>query len=39
MNHSVMWPERVPIIGIPFNTPYGPFLVNISLMESGVKKS
>lgn len=32
INHSVMWPERSPIVGIPFNTPHGPFVVNVSLI-------
>jgi Predicted inhibitor of MCP methylation, homolog of CheC len=32
-NHTVSWPERAPIIGVPFSTDYGPFLVNISLIE------
>lgn len=32
-NHSVMWPERAPIVGIPFSTNYGPFLVNVSFIE------
>ncbi|MBN2051628.1 MAG: chemotaxis protein CheX [Spirochaetales bacterium] len=33
-NHSVMWPERSPIMAIPFSTPYGPFDVNVSMIQS-----
>ena len=32
-NHTVSWPERAPIIGIPFTTDFGPFMVNVSLIE------
>jgi len=32
-NHTVAWPDSTPIIAVPFSTPYGPFLVNISLIE------
>jgi chemotaxis protein CheX len=32
-NHTVSWPERAPIIGVPFSTDYGPFLINVSLIE------
>ena len=32
-NHSIAWPERGPIIGIPFLTPNGPFAVYISIIE------
>ncbi|MFA6506106.1 MAG: chemotaxis protein CheX [Treponemataceae bacterium] len=32
-NHSVSWPDRSPIIAIPFTTSLGHFLVNVSLME------
>jgi chemotaxis protein CheX len=32
-NHTVSWPDKAPIVGVPFSTPYGPFLVNISLIE------
>ena len=32
-NHTVAWPDREPIVGVPFNTPLGPFLVNLSLIE------
>ena len=32
-NHSISWPQNVPIIGIPFTTTYGPFLVNVSLFS------
>jgi CheY-specific phosphatase CheX len=32
-NHTVSWPDRTPILSIPFATELGPFLVNISLIE------
>jgi chemotaxis protein CheX len=32
-NHTVSWPERAPIIGVPFTSDYGPFMINISLIE------
>ncbi len=32
-NHTISWPESAPIIGVPFWTPFGPFLVDISLIE------
>jgi chemotaxis protein CheX len=32
-NHTVSWPERAPIIGIPFSTDCGPFMVNVCLIE------
>ena len=32
-NHSIAWPENAPIIGIPFSTSYGPFLVNVTLFN------
>ena len=32
-NHTVSWPDKEPILAIPFTTPLGPFLVNVSLME------
>ncbi|HOX32436.1 MAG TPA: chemotaxis protein CheX [Spirochaetales bacterium] len=32
-NHTISWPERAPIIGIPFTTPLGPFLVDVCLIE------
>lgn len=32
-HHTVSWPDKAPIIGIPFSTPAGPLLVNISLIE------
>jgi chemotaxis protein CheX len=32
-NHTVSWPERAPIVGIPFHTDFGPFMVNVSLIE------
>ena len=30
-NHSIAWPENAPIIGIPFSTSFGPFVINVSL--------
>ena len=33
INHTVSWPHRAPIISIPFSTPYGPFEVNVSMIE------
>jgi len=32
-NHTVSWPDKEPVLAIPFSTPHGPFLVNVSLME------
>jgi len=32
-NHTVSWPDRAPILSIPFSTDYGPFVVNVSLIE------
>jgi chemotaxis protein CheX len=32
-NHTIAWPERAPIIGVPFTTDYGPFMIDISLIE------
>ena len=31
-NHSIAWPSRAPIIGVPFTTQFGPFAVYVSLM-------
>jgi chemotaxis protein CheX len=33
INHTVSWPERAPILAIPFATDYGPFVVNVCLIE------
>ena len=33
-NHSVSWPADSPIICMPFSTSYGPFEVNVSMIES-----
>ncbi|MBI9105872.1 MAG: chemotaxis protein CheX [Spirochaetales bacterium] len=30
-NHEISWPSRTPIIGVPFQTPYGPFEVEVSI--------
>jgi len=32
-NHTISWPERSPIIGVPFTTDFGPFMIDISLIE------
>jgi chemotaxis protein CheX len=32
-NHTVSWPDRAPILSIPFSTELGPFIVNVSLIE------
>lgn len=32
-NHTISWPDRAPIIGIPFSTDCGPFLVDVCLIE------
>ena len=32
-NHTISWPERSPVIAIPFATNLGHFLVNVSIME------
>ncbi len=32
-NHAVTWPHKAPIISIPFSTPFGPFEVNVSMIE------
>jgi len=32
-NHSISWPDRAPVIGIPFITSYGPFAVYVSLID------
>jgi chemotaxis protein CheX len=32
-NHTISWPDRAPIIGVPFSTDCGPFQVNVSLIE------
>jgi Predicted inhibitor of MCP methylation, homolog of CheC len=32
-NHTISWPDRAPIIGVPFSTDCGPFLVNVCLIE------
>ncbi len=28
-NHVISWPRNIPVIGIPFVTPYGPFEVDV----------
>ena len=30
-NHEISWPSRTPVIGVPFQTKYGPFEVQISM--------
>ncbi len=32
-NHSIAWPENAPIIGIPYSTSYGPFLINVTMFN------
>jgi len=32
-NHTVSWPDRAPILSIPFSTDCGPFVVNVCLIE------
>jgi chemotaxis protein CheX len=32
-NHTISWPERAPIISLPFSTDLGPFMVSVSLIE------
>ena len=32
-NHSISWPDRAPVIGIPFTTSFGPFAVYVSLID------
>ncbi len=34
-NHSISWPSKTPIIGVPFSTSSGPFEVQISISGSG----
>ncbi len=28
-NHTISWPERAPIIGVPFSTDFGPFMIDV----------
>jgi chemotaxis protein CheX len=30
-NHNISWPSRTPVIGVPFQTKYGPFEVEVSI--------
>lgn len=32
-NHTIAWPDKQPILAIPFATKYGHFLVNVNLFE------
>lgn len=32
-NHTISWPDKNPILAVPFVTSIGPFLVNVSLIE------
>ncbi len=32
-NHTIAWPDKEPILAVPFTTPMGHFLVNVSLTE------
>lgn len=36
-NHTIAWPNRGPIIGIPFYTPYGPFEVQVNISSEDRK--
>lgn len=31
LNHTISWPEKAPIVSVPFTSSYGPFEVQISL--------
>ncbi len=33
-NHTISWPNKGSIIGIPFHTPHGPFEMQINLISS-----
>ncbi len=33
INHTISWPDKQPIVAIPFSTTVGPFVVNVSLFE------
>lgn len=37
-NHSISWPSKTPIIGVPFSTKYGPFEVQVSIIQSKENK-
>jgi chemotaxis protein CheX len=32
-HHTISWPERAPIVGVPFSTDCGPFMVDVCLIE------
>lgn len=32
-NHKIQWPQKAPIIGLPFSTEAGPFTVNVSMKD------
>ncbi len=32
-DHMISWPDKQPIVAIPFTTSFGPFAVNVSLFE------
>ncbi len=34
-DHSISWPDRAPVMGVPFITKYGPFAVYVSLIDLG----
>lgn len=32
-HHTISWPERAPIVGVPFSTDFGPFMIDVCLIE------
>ncbi len=32
-NHTLSWPSKAPVIGVPFFTNWGPFEVQVSIIE------
>ncbi len=33
-NHTISWPNKGPIVGIPFYTPFGPFEIQVNLSSN-----
>ncbi len=33
-NHTISWPQKGPIIGVPFTTPHGPFEMQINIAST-----
>jgi len=33
-NHQIAWPKTIPVIGIPFSTPNGPFEVDVCFTKN-----